>query len=214
MMKLLKESRGCPKSAVVLLFLIFLISFSLISCTTEVTLTVQKDDSVAINFEGGAGYAFTKMLSSAAGVSASGQADAAVIDEAAVSYELARAGFDSVRIQQKKGGSVQISMNDKKQSSYIFTSGIIKSNNGRLSAAISKKSLEDFYASADEQTRMILDLFLAPVFNDENMTEAEYLEMLASFYGKSAADEVSQSLVKINLISKDGSRESLRYPLT
>ena len=39
------------------------------------------------------------------------------------------------------------------------------------------------------------------------------LEMLASFYGDAAADEVSQSRVKINLISKDGSRQSLNYPL-
>ncbi len=196
------------------LILFFIFSFFLISCTTEVTLTVQKDDSVAINFEGGAGDAFTKMLSSAAGMGDSGQTDAAVIDADAVSYELARAGFENVKIQQKKGGAVQISMNDKKQSSYIFTSGIIKNSKGKLSAAVSRKSLEDFYEAADEQTRMLLDLFLAPVFNDEEMSESEYLEMVASFYGKNAANEVEQSIVKINLISKDGSRETLRYPLT
>lgn len=176
------------------------------SCTTEVTLTVKPDDSVDIRFEGGAGNAFTKMI-------AGGSTDA-IIDTDTVTYELTRAGFSNVKAEQKTGGAVLISMSDKKKSSYIFTSGIVKAEKGRLSAAITRKSLEDFYKSADEQTRMTLDLFLAPVFNDEVMSEDEYLEMVASFYGNDAAKEVSESVVKINLISKDGAKETLTYPLS
>ena len=190
------------------LFILSILTLFL-SCTTEVTLTVKADDSVDIHFEGGAGAAFTKMISSAAGADSD-----MLIDEDAVSYELAKAGFSAVKVNQKKGGAVFISMNDKKQKSYIFTSGIVKSEKGKLTAAISRKSLEDFYTSADEQTRMTLDLFLAPVFNDEEMSEAEYLEMVASFYGEGAAKEVGESIVKINLISKDGSRQTLKYPLS
>ena len=189
------------------------------SCTPEVTLTVKPDDSVDIRFEGGAGNAFTKMIASASGVAGTaGAAGAgstdAIIDTDTVTYELARAGFSNVKAEQKTGGAVLISMSDKKQSSYIFTSGIVKAEKGRLSAAITRKSLEDFYKSADEQTRMTLDLFLAPVFNDEVMSESEYLEMVASFYGNDAAKEVSESVVKINLISKDGAKETLTYPLS
>ena len=189
------------------------ISLFLVSCTTEVTLSVQKDDSVDIHFEGGAGEAFTKMISSAAGVGMNADG-AALVDTEAVSYELAKAGFSSVKVEQKTGGLVLIDMSDKKCSSYIFSSGIIKSEKGKLSAAITRKSLEDFYNSADEQTRMTLDLFLAPVFNNETMSEEEYLEMLGSFYGDGAADEVSKSIVKINLVSKDGSKQTLKYPLS
>ena len=199
------------------LFILSILTLFL-SCTTEVTLTVKADDSVDIQFEGGAGAAFTKMISGAAGVTGAGS-DAGtesdmLIDADAVSYELAKAGFSAVKVNQKKGGAVYISMNDKKQNSYIFTSGIIQSQKGKLTAAISRKSLEDFYTSADEQTRMTLDLFLAPVFNNEEMSEAEYLEMVSSFYGSAAAKEVGESVVKINLISKDGSRQTLKYPLT
>ncbi len=71
--------------------LIILSVFLAVSCTTEVTLTVKSDDSVDIRFEGGAGEAFTKMISSAAGVGAGTE----VIDTDAVSYELAKAGFTS-----------------------------------------------------------------------------------------------------------------------
>ena len=106
-----------------------------------------------------------------------------------------------------------INVSDKNQSSYIFSSGIIKSDKGVLSTAVTRKSLEDFYNSADEQTRMTLDLFLAPVFNNEIMSEEEYLEMLGAFYGEAAAKEVAESVIKINLISKDGTKQTLRYPM-
>ena len=211
--------KGRLKRALKFAIFSLIFSFAFISCQSEITLTVQKDDSVLINFTGGAGEAFTKMISGAAGMNdAAKTSDPAennfLIDEASVTYELAKAGFSDVKIQQKKGGSVSISMCDKKQTSYIFTSGIVKCEKGMLKAAITRKSLEDFYAAADEQTRMILDLFLAPVFNDEDMTEAEYIEMVGAFYGSEAAKEIDQSLVKINLISKDGSKQSLAYPLT
>ena len=191
------------------LFLLLITLLFFISCTTEVTLTLKADDSLAIRFEGGAGEAFTKMISSASGL-----AGDSLVDPDSVSFELAKAGFADVKVEEKAGAAVTISMSDKTKSSYIFSSEIIKAEKGKLKAAITRKSLEDFYNNADEQTRMTLDLFLAPVFNNENMSEEEYLEMLGSFYGEAAAKEVSQSLVKINLISKDGSKETLTYPLT
>ena len=200
------------------LFLILTSAILFASCTTEVTLTVRQDNSVDIRFEGGEGEAFTKMIASASGVSGAGEGSSSgngdsIIDADTVSYELARAGFSNVKAEQKGGGAVLISMSDLKQSSYVFSSGIAKVEKGRLSAAITRKSLEDFYKSADEQTRMTLDLFLAPVFNDETMSEEEYLEMLGSFYGEAAAKEVSESVVKISLISRDGTKETLRFPL-
>lgn len=191
------------------LFLLLITLLFFISCTTEVTLTLKADDSLAIRFEGGAGESFTKMISSASGL-----AGDSLVDPDSVSFELAKAGFADVKVEEKAGAAVNISMSDKTKSSYIFSSGILKAEKGKLKAAITRKSLEDFYNNADEQTRMTLDLFLAPVFNNENMSEEEYLEMLGSFYGEAAAKEVSQSLVKINLISKDGSKETLTYPLT
>ena len=200
------------------LILILTSAILFVSCTTEVTLTLKADDSVDIRFEGGAGEAFTRMIAGASGVSGTGEKTAseggdAIIDTDTVTYELARAGFADVKAEEKNGGTVLISMCDKKQNSYVFTSGIIKSEKGRLNASITRKSLEDFYNSADEQTRMTLDLFLAPVFNNETMSEEEYLEMVGSFYGEAAAKEVSESQVKINLISKDGSKQTLIYPL-
>jgi hypothetical protein len=149
-----------------------------------------------------------------AGTGSDGDAGELLIDTDSVSYELAKAGFSDVKVSQKKGGAVSIIMNDKKQNSYLFSSKIVKAEKGKLISAITRKSLEDFYNSSDEQTRMILDLFLAPVFNNEEMSEEEYIEMVGAFYGERAAKEVSESFVKINLISKDGTKETQNIPLT
>ena len=181
-----------------------------VSCTTEITLTLRADDSVDIQFEGGAGAAFTKMILSASGT------ETPEIDTQAVSYELAKAGFENVKAKAQNS-NVSISMSDKKHSSYIFTSGLVKFSDDKkhesLKTQITRKSLEDFYNSADEQTRMILDLFLSPVFNNDYMSEEEYLEMLASFYGEPAAKEVQDSFVKIILIGKNGKKEEQNLPL-
>ncbi|MCR4947944.1 MAG: hypothetical protein K6A15_02200 [Treponema sp.] len=181
-----------------------------VSCTTEITLTLKADDSVDIQFEGGAGAAFTKMILSASGTETPG------IDTQAVSYELAKAGFENVKAKAQNS-NVSISMSDKKHSSYIFTSGLVKFSDDKkhesLKTQITRKSLEAFYNSADEQTRMILDLFLSPVFNNDYMSEEEYLEMLASFYGEPAAKEVQDSFVKIILIGKNGKKEEQNLPL-
>ena len=199
----------------ILSIIISVLAFFFISCQAEVTLTLQKDDSVDIRFDGGAGAAFAKMISSAAGVgNQNAPSNEMLIDTDAVSYELAKAGFSNVNVNQKQGGAVSIAMSDKTQTSYIFSSQIVKADKGRLIAAITRKSLEDFYNSSDEQTRMILDLFISPVFNNEEMTEDEYLVMVGSFYVENAANEVAESLVKINLISKDGTKETLNIPFT
>ena len=179
------------------------------SCTTDITLTLRQDDSVDISFEGGAGEAFTNMLLSASG----SDAGMSALDANEISYELAKAGFDGVKVSVNDT-QVKINMTDKNRTSYLFKSGIVKYEGGKLAVNLTRKNLEDFYATSDEQTRMILDLFLAPVFNDENMSESEYLEMLGSFYGNPSAKEVETSFVNIRLIGKNGKEEKIRLPMT
>ena len=64
-----------------------------------------------------------------------------------------------------------------------------------------------------KQTEKLPNYFLSPVFNNDYMSEEEYLEMLASFYGEPAAKEVQDSFVKIILIGKNGKKEEQNLPL-
>lgn len=191
-----------------LLILIASLLFSvfLFSCNVDLQLSLKKDGSVDITFNGGAGKAFSKMILSATGESAD-----SIYDTKEIGYELAKAGFSNVKVVKGKTGTdLVITMTDLKQSSYLFTSGIVREEKGVLKTHITPKSLKDFYASADEQTQMVLDLFLAPVFNDEQMSVAEYLEMLGTIYGADAAREVDESVINVTSVALDGTKSQKR----
>lgn len=188
------------------LTLVFLTVF-LTSCTTEISLKLNKDNSVSIMLSAGAGEAFTKMLMNTTG-------DNGAIDEKQVTYELAKAGFTDVVVKVSGKSDVKISMTDKNCSSYLFKSGMLEAKNGKLFLEITRQTLKDFYDSADEQTLNVLDLFLAPVFNDEEMTEKEYLEMVGTFYGESASKEIGGSMVVINIEDSFGDKSNFVLPLS
>ena len=99
------------QSKTIITILILLTAGIFMSCQTEVTLTLQKDDSLDIRFEGGAGQAFSRMISAAAGLGSNSNSNSngdMLIDTDSVGYELAKSGFSNVKVNQKKGGSVVI----------------------------------------------------------------------------------------------------------
>ena len=78
---------------------------------------------------------------------------------------------------------------------------------------MSAKKLLDFYNSSDEEIVSFLDLLLAPVFNDEVLSETEYIETIAAFYGQAAADELAESSFNVTLVTPDGKTSSHVIPM-
>jgi len=188
------------------LYLILLISLTLAGCTTKINVKLNKDNSVDIQFSAGAGDAFTSMVMSTTG-------NDGAVDEKQVTYELVKAGFDNVKVKVSGKSNVNISLTDKKHTSYLFTSGMLSVEKGELGLELTRKTLKEYYDSADEQTLTVLDLFLAPVFNDEEMSEEEYLEMVGTFYGEKAAVEIRNSMVDVSFENAKGEKSDFRIPL-
>jgi len=67
---------------------------------------------------------------------------------------------------------------------------------------LSPENMVTLYESCDEETRDLLDLFLSPVFSGETLSQEEYLETVASVYGKDAAAELEKSTVHIEVNGK------------
>lgn len=176
------------------------------SCTVKIDLTLQDDGSVDIAFNGGAGAAFTKMV-----LSASGGEEAFNVKE--IAEELKKSGFTNVKASANGISDIQISMKDSKCSSFIFTSGLLSCSGNTLVLNPNRKALKDFYSKADEQVQMILDLFLAPVFNDEDMSEDEYIDLLGTFYGAAAGKEVKESSVEFTIKNSKGNKTSVSYSM-
>lgn len=184
----------------------FVMFFTLSSCSAKINLRVQKDGSVDVSFNGGAGASFMKMI-----LAATGGEEAFNIDE--IASELSKNGFSDVTASSKGISEVILNFKDRRKSSFLFGAGILEMKNNQLLLNLNRQSLKAFYESADENLQMILDLFLAPVFNDEQMTQEEYLEMLGTFYGSAAAKEVQESKVEFVIQNPNGEKINYSYSL-
>lgn len=202
-----------------------IMTFCMAGCTSEVTVTAKENGSVEITFNGEAGNAFSKLINSASGIDAAGLENGGeqvvVFDIKQIAYELAKNGFSDVKVESKNGFDLNIKMNDSVQGSsagsakksVLFTSGLLKLQKGKLSVSLSPKKLCDFYNASDEEIVQFLDLLLAPVFNDEVMSEDEYLDTIGSFYGDSVSKEIQETNFKITLVNTDGKSSVQVIPL-
>ncbi|MBO4858422.1 MAG: hypothetical protein J5527_07900 [Treponema sp.] len=179
-------------------------------CTSEIGISLNKDGTIDVRFEGASGVAFATLIRSAAGV----EEGDVVFDTREIIAELSKNSFSEVRAISKKGTDLIITMKDKQQTTPLFTSGVLKVKGGKLSATLSADRLLNFYKSSDEEIVSFLDMLLAPVFNDEVLSVVEYLDTIASFYGADAAKEIEESQFKITLKDADGTSRVFTIPMT
>lgn len=185
------------------------VSVCFTGCTSQITLELKKDGSIDIAFSGSAGKAFAAMIRSASGMSAAENSDSSagvIFDTDEIEYELAKNGFTNVKAVSKTGTDLSITMTDRNRKSALFKSEVVSVEKGKLTASLTPQKLVKFYNNSDSQTTMFLDMLLSPVFNDEKMSEEEYLEVLASFYGQEIADEIKDAEFRIELINPDGTK--------
>ena len=191
-------------------FTLFVCGVLFSSCTSEVGISLNKDGTVDVRFEGASGVAFATLIRSAAGV----EEGDVVFDTREITAELSKNNFSNVKAVSKKGTDLLITMKDTQKKSPLFTSGVLKVKDGKLSATLSADRLLNFYKSSDEEIVSFLDMLLAPVFNDEVLSTDEYLDTIASFYGSAPAAEIEESLFKITLTDATGTSKVFTIPMT
>lgn len=181
---------------------------ALVSCTSEVTLTAQKDGSVQVNFDGKCGPYFETMLRSF-----SDAENGPLFDVSAIKTSFITDGFKNVAVTAPDSVGITVDMNSP-ENTYLFKSGLVICDKKNVFLKVSPSILANFYKAADEDIIAVLDLLLAPVFNDEIMSEEEYLETVGSFYGEDASAEIGSCNIKLNLVSVDGKIKKVSVPLT
>ena len=168
-----------------------------------------------LNDEGSAVGTSEKGYSSVSASTARGSASETFADESLesaifnpeeISAWLLKSGFSNVKVTAKKN-SIKILMQDENCSSILFSSGLLeleeKNGKKKLKTHLDAENLKKFYDSSDEDLCAFLDLFLAPVFNDEDMTAEEYVEMVGTVYGSEVGKEISSSSATIFGIEKN-----------
>ena len=194
------------------IFKILMISSVLLffSCYAEITFEAEKDSCVKISYTGDFSGEFLQFMMSQDGeISDLGQKDFenSELDNQALKESLENSGFEDVQIVSGKLKKLIFKMEDKSKKSALFMTNLLKMQNGTISVDFSYENLKKFYDNADEQLQSDLALLLAPVFNDEKMSETEYLETVAAFYGDKMADELAESFIKLIIINADGKKQ-------
>lgn len=181
-------------------FVIFSIfcSFFLVSCTAEIEMTLKDNGEIEVRFEGMSDAAFSNLIKTASGM----EEGDVVFDVNAITYELVKNGFLDVKVESKQGTDISISMIEKTGKTIFFDSGVIEKNKDELKIRLTPENVLEFYKKSDEQIKVFLDMLIAPIFNEEIMTEQEYLETVSSFYGESVSDELKDSKFRIILNQK------------
>lgn len=185
------------------------VCFFATSCTSKINITLNKDGSIDVQFSGTSGIAFETLIKTASGV----KEGEVVFNTNEIEYELGKNGFSNVKAISKTGMDLSISMSDKTKQSSLYKSDVLKTDKSSITATLSAKKLLDFYNSSDEEIVSFLDLLLAPVFNDEVLSETEYIETIAAFYGQAAADELAESSFNVTLVTPDGKTSSHVIPM-
>lgn len=184
--------------------------FLLFSCSAEIVFEVKKDGNVKISYDGDLNGDFLQFLINQNGKNTEldlGNIENTELDVEVLTESLKNSGFENVQILSGKLKNILITMEDKSQKSVLFYSKLLKMQNGSLSVDFSYENLRNFYENADEQLQSDLDLLLAPIFNDEKMTETEYLETIATFYGEKMASELAESFISLIVINIDGKQQ-------
>lgn len=184
--------------------------FLFFSCSAEIVFEVKKDGNVKISYDGDLSGDFFQFLINQNGKNTEldlGNIENTELDVEVLTESLKNSGFENVQILSGKLKNILITMEDKSQKSVLFYSKLLKMQNGSLSVDFSYENLRNFYENADEQLQSDLDLLLAPVFNDEKMTETEYLEIIATFYGEKMASELAESFISLIVINIDGKQQ-------
>lgn len=184
--------------------------FLFFSCSAEIVFEVKKDGNVKISYDGDLNGDFLQFLINQNGKNAEldlENIENTELDVEVLTESLKNSGFENVQILSGKLKNILITMEDKSQKSVLFYSKLLNMQNGSLSVDFSYENLRNFYENADEQLKSDLDLLLAPVFNDEKMTETEYLETIATFYGEKMASELAESFISLIVINIEGKQQ-------
>lgn len=185
------------------------------SCKVFISLSQLQNGDVALEFSGIPEEAFINTIKSfLTNDSESTTNKNLIIDTNQIQNFLINSEFTNVDVSNQVGANVDIKMTIPKNKTFIFDSNLIFSDkNDDFGIELSPKTLQSFYANADEQIVSILDILISPAFYGEEISEEEYIETIASLYGNDVADEMNKSEIFFSLKNKNGKVVKKSLPL-
>ncbi|MBP3710516.1 MAG: hypothetical protein J6I73_08980 [Treponema sp.] len=176
------------------LFAVFTFAF-FSSCTASVELRAHDDSSITVAYDASFGGAFIELMRALAGGH-----DALLFNADEMARQFHEVGIETVRVSSPADASLSVAATVPHNShDAISQSGCIARAERSMSLICSLETFTKLYESLPPSLQSYIDLFMAPIFSGDAMTKGEYLDLVASVYGKKLADEVAAARVKITM---------------
>lgn len=174
------------------------LAFCLVFSSCENELVIQGDES-GVKFEYNVSSANKIMeLFSAF----SGSEESYVISEQELSDFFTDAGFENINAKVQDSGTFFVNGRFSQTAQDAFSkSGIVSVKNNNLSFTLNKENILEFYGYLSQNLQSYIDMFMAPSFTGEQMTNDEYLELISQVYGEPFANELKDSVLKLKITS-------------
>lgn len=157
------------------------------SCAPKAVLTVRPDGSGSANFSEDMTDQAEKVVRRFTG------AKSDLFDKQAITDSLSRAGVkvDSVTFPTPSGMRLALSLGnvDGLPGSAVSCSP----KNRTLTVTLSRETVHEALTGMPASMNDYIDLLMAPAFTGETLTQAEYIDVVRSAYGKTIADELLKS---------------------
>lgn len=183
----------------------------LTSCKSQIKITFSKN-ACTVKYSTKLGKALFDTFYAFAGETESEK----IFDTEQFKQIFSEGGLKNVSVESKIIDEISIQGDiDGNNGDFISGSSIIKSsNNGKnVEIEFSRNNLLKMYDNMPSIMRSYIDLFMAPVFTEEEMSNEEYLELISSVYGQILADEIKTSTVDFIVVLSDGKTKQFSLEL-
>ncbi|WP_407398500.1 hypothetical protein [Treponema sp.] len=128
-----------------------------------------------------------------------------IFDLPSIKKSIENAGYKNVEISSPERTRLNLSFAGK----FDF----IESDTDKTTLIVTPEAMQKFSNSLGEEFKSIMDLFMAPVLSDENMSNEEYAELVAVVYGQPLAEEMLKSKMEFSIASPKGKTKAYKIPL-
>lgn len=183
-------------------------SIFLTSCGAGISVKALSDKSTELQVQMDIGGALTQTLAALTGSSDL----SAILPASELQQELKSSDVSGIKISYPKTSAINlqgtIAAPEKQRNSLGTTDLKLKDfvlcSANELKMTLSPATIQAAVEALPEDAVLFLDLFMAPVFTGESMSQSEYLMLVASVYGDQISSELKNAKLSLSMECPSG----------
>lgn len=179
------------------------------SCKSDIKITAKKD-SCSISYGTVLGNALRDTVSALSG------GEEVIFAPAQFIEIFSESNLKNVSAKSETKDSIFLSAElDEEKQDFISQANILSvgPNGSSVTLSFSEEKLAAMYENMPQTMQSYIDMFMAPSFTGEKMTDEEYLELVSSVYGDFVSDEIKKSVINFTLENSRGKSASYEVKL-